>query len=110
MIDIHFICRECGTPCNSEAARDRGGLCSRCAFPTRVTVRTFQLAIDREQAVSTALESAAQAIDAVALPIPFTPSPDPFRRAIDRAFAAWAEDEFGDGPDPQEDNCTGSYP
>ena len=87
MIDVHFICRECGTPCNPEAARERGGLCGRCAFPTRVTVKTFQLAIDRERAVSTALESAAAAIENV---VKF--EPDPFRAAIDRAAAAWAKD------------------
>lgn len=84
MIDVHFICRDCGTPCDPQAARERGGLCARCAFPTRVTVRTFQLAIDRSAAVSDVLGAMSSALDLI--------DRDPFRDAIDRAAARWAAD------------------
>lgn len=88
MIDIHFICRDCGTPCDSEAARERGGLCSRCAFPLRVTRRV--IFINGVECAST--EEALAAIrkrDAVSVTLDV--DADPFKRAIDRALTAWAK-------------------
>ena len=87
MLEVHFICRDCGTPCDPQAARERGGLCARCAFPARVTVRTFQLSIDRP--ASLIVESTSEVASF---------KPDPIREAIDRAAAAWAECNPKDPP------------
>lgn len=83
---IHCICRECGALCTPEGWHDRGGLCARCAFPTRVTTNAHSL-VASGQRTAAAIEATARAIDNV---VPF--EPDPIRDAIDRAAAVWSRD------------------
>lgn len=92
---IHFLCRECGDTCDPIAAEDRGGLCARCAFPTRVSRKVHTIGAI-EQAVGHPVAEV-RAVYVNGVEVLGTPEdPDPFKRAIDRAFNAWARDLASD--------------
>lgn len=80
-MDVAYLCRTCGAKCPSLAGwEDRGQLCVRCANPTRLKPPVQSIFLNGVEVVGA--ENIAAAIR----------ERDPFRDAIDRAAADWADD------------------
>ena len=113
-METAYLCRTCGAKCPSLAGwEDRGQLCVRCANPTRrkppvqsiflngvevVGAENIAAAI-RERAMADFAadtvrlgKAGREALLAEAERLGVVIEPDPFRDAIDRAAADWADD------------------